>query len=53
MHGSKGVKGMSKASAYIYIYAHIYEVVAEYEPPAPPICLRDALKSWLGVYDFG
>jgi hypothetical protein len=42
-------KCMSKASAY----AHICEVVAEYEPPAPPICLRGALKSCLGVYDYG
>jgi len=29
------------------------EVVAEYEPPAPPICLRGALESCLGVYDYG
>jgi hypothetical protein len=31
----------------------ICEVVAEYEPPAPPICLRGALKSCLGAYDYG
>ena len=42
-------KCMSKASAYM----PIYEVVAEYEPPAPPICLRGALESCLGVYDSG
>jgi hypothetical protein len=29
------------------------EVVAEYEPPAPPICLIGALESCLGVYDYG
>ena len=27
--------------------------MAQYEPPAPPICLRGALKSCLGVYDYG
>jgi hypothetical protein len=43
-------KCMSKPSG---AYAHVREVVAEYEPPAPPICLRGALKSCLGVYDYG
>jgi hypothetical protein len=27
--------------------------MAQYKPPAPPICLRGALKSCLGVYDYG
>jgi hypothetical protein len=44
-------KCMSRASAYWY--AHVREAVAEYEPPAPPICLIGALESCLGVYDYG
>jgi hypothetical protein len=32
---------------------YVREAVAEYEPPAPPICLRGALKSCLGVDDYG
>jgi hypothetical protein len=31
----------------------ICEVAAEYEPLAPPMCLRGALESCLGVYDCG
>ena len=30
--------------------AHVREAVAEYEPPAPPICLRGALDSFLARY---
>ena len=41
----------------MHIYAHVREVVAEYEPPAPPICLRGALESCIGaaieIYDYG
>ena len=33
--------------------AHVREVVAEYEPPAPPICLIGALEGFLGVHDYG
>jgi hypothetical protein len=38
---------------YMPVYVRVREAVAEYEPPAPPICLRGALKSCLGVYDYG
>jgi hypothetical protein len=31
----------------------ICEVVAEYEPPAPSICLIGALENCQGVYDYG
>ena len=34
-------------------WCHVREVVAEYEPPAPPICLRGALETCLGEYDYG
>jgi hypothetical protein len=27
--------------------------MTQYEPPAPPICLRGALEGGLGVYDYG
>jgi hypothetical protein len=29
-----------------------YQQMAQYGPPAPPICPRDALQSCLGVYDY-
>jgi hypothetical protein len=41
-------KCISKASAYPGM--PMCEVAAEYEPPAPPICLRGALEGCLGVY---